>query len=203
METEGEHDNAACRCAWADLRKADYVAYHDTEWGVPQYDDRVLFEFLLLESAQAGLSWYTILQKRAAYRRAFAEFDPVRVAAYDADQVAALLADAGIVRNRLKILAAISNAQCFLRVQAEFGSFAAYLWRFVGGKPQQNAWQTQAECPITTAESDALSRDLKRRGFKFMGSTVCYAYMQAVGLVNDHIVDCFRHAEVKALARLV
>jgi DNA-3-methyladenine glycosylase I len=187
-----------CRCPWVDLSKADYVAYHDHEWGVPQFDDRVLFEFMVLESAQAGLSWYTILRKREGYRRAFDGFDPAKIALYDTAKVAELLADAGIVRNRLKVLATINNAQRFLAVQAEFGTFSAYLWDFVGGTPKVNAWRTLAECPASTAESDALSRDLKRRGFKFMGSTVCYAYMQAVGLVNDHVLDCYRRAEILA-----
>ncbi|MEW5838915.1 MAG: DNA-3-methyladenine glycosylase I [Pseudomonadota bacterium] len=195
------HSREICRCAWADPRKADYVAYHDTEWGVPVFDDGRLFEFLVLESAQAGLSWYTILQKREGYRRAFDGFDPAIIARYDADKVAELLLDAGIVRNRLKILATIHNAQCFLAVQKEFGSFAAYLWGFVGGQTRHNAWRAQAECPASTPESDAMSRDMKRRGFKFMGSTVCYAYMQAVGLVNDHVLDCFRYAEIMALTQ--
>ena len=181
-----------CRCAWVDLSKPDYVAYHDTEWGVPVHDERKLFEFLVLESAQAGLSWYTILRKREAYRQAFDGFDASVIARYDADKVAELLLNAGIVRNRLKVLATISNAQCFLSVQAEFGSFAAYVWRFVGGVPKVNTWHSQAECPATTTESDAMSKDMRRRGFKFMGSTVCYAYMQAMGMVNDHIVGCFR-----------
>ncbi len=188
------------RCGWVDVSKPDYVAYHDTEWGVPQFDDRVLFEFMLLESAQAGLSWYTILRKREGYRQAFAGFDAQQVAAFDEQRVAALLQDAGIVRNQAKIRAAIHNAQCFLHVQAEYGSFSRYLWGFVGHRPKMNHWPTQAECPTQSPESDALSKDLKRRGFKFMGSTVCYAYMQAVGLVNDHVVDCFRHAEVSRLA---
>jgi DNA-3-methyladenine glycosylase I len=194
------HDNAAdrciSRCGWVDLSKPDYVAYHDEEWGVPTYDDRRLFEFMVLESAQAGLSWYTILRKREGYRRAFDGFDPAKIAQYDAVKVEELLANPEIVRNRLKVLATITNAQHFLAVQAEFGAFNAYVWGFVGGKPKVNAWRTLAECPASTAESDALSRDLKRRGFKFMGSTVCYAYMQAVGMVNDHGLDCFRRAEI-------
>ena len=185
-----------CRCAWVDLSKPDYVAYHDTEWGVPVHDDRTLFEFLVLESAQAGLSWYTILRKREAYRQAFDGCDASIIARYDADKVAELLANAGIVRNRLKVLATINNAQRFLAVQAEFGSFSAYVWGFVGGRPQVNAWRTLAECPARTTESDALSADLKRRGFKFMGSTVCYAYMQAVGMVNDHLLGCFRREDL-------
>ncbi|MGD9889012.1 MAG: DNA-3-methyladenine glycosylase I [Halothiobacillaceae bacterium] len=194
------HDIAACadvlRCGWVDLSKPDVVAYHDTEWGVPVHDDHTLFEFLVLESAQAGLSWVTILRKREAYRQAFDGFDASMIARYDADKVAELLLNAGIVRNRLKVLATISNAQCFLSVQAEFGSFAAYVWRFVGGVPKVNTWHSQAECPATTTESDAMSKDMRRRGFKFMGSTVCYAYMQAVGMVNDHIVGCFRREDI-------
>ena len=190
-----------CRCGWVDLSKPDYVAYHDQEWGVPQFDDRVLFEFMLLESAQAGLSWYTILRKREGYRRAFDGFDPAKIALYDAAKVEALLGNTEIVRHRLKVLAAINNAQRFLEVQAEFGSFSAYLWGFVGGAPKVNAWRSLAECPSSSAESDALSKDLKRRGFKFMGTTVCYAYMQAVGLVNDHLLECFRREELLQLTR--
>ena len=182
-----------CRCPWADPNKPDYLAYHDEEWGVPVHDDRKLFEFIVLESAQAGLSWYTILRKREGYRQAFDAFDPEKISRYDDQKVAELLANSAIVRNRLKVLATINNAQRFLAIQAEFGSFDAYLWRFVGGKTLVNAWHTLAECPATTPESDALSRDLKQRGFKFMGSTVCYAYMQATGLVNDHLLDCFRY----------
>jgi DNA-3-methyladenine glycosylase I len=172
------------------------IAYYDTEWGVPVHDDRILFEFLILEGAQAGLSWSTILKKRAAYRQAFAEFDPFRVAAYDESKVAELLANPGIVRNRRKIEAAIGNARAFLAIQREFGSFDAYVWRFVGGQPKVNAWRSLAELPTTTPESEALSRDLARRGFKFIGSTICYAFMQAVGMVNDHVVDCFRYGEL-------
>ena len=182
-----------CRCPWADPSKPDYLAYHDEEWGVPVHDDRKLFEFIVLESAQAGLSWYTILRKREGYRQAFDAFDPEKISRYDDQKVAELLANPAIVRNRLKVLATINNAHRFLAIQAEFGSFDAYLWRFVGGKTLVNAWHTLAECPATTPESDALSKDLKQRGFKFMGSTVCYAYMQAVGLVNDHLLDCFRY----------
>ena len=184
-----------CRCPWADPSKPDYLAYHDEEWGVPVHDDRKLFEFIVLESAQAGLSWYTILRKREGYRQAFDAFDPEKISRYDDQKVAELLANSAIVRNRLKVLATINNAQRFLAIQAEFGSFDAYLWRFVGGKTLVNAWHTLAECPATTPESDALSKDLKQRGFKFMGSTVCYAYMQAVGLVNDHLLDCFRYGD--------
>jgi DNA-3-methyladenine glycosylase I len=183
-----------CRCAWA--RDPLNIAYHDTEWGVPQHDDRALFEFLILEGAQAGLSWTTILKKRENYRAAFDQFDPRRVAKYDAHKVAALLADPGIVRNRLKIASAIANARAFLAVQKEFGSFDAYVWRFVGGGPKQNARRTMKDVPAKTAESDAMSRDLLKRGFKFVGSTICYAFMQAVGMVNDHTLDCFRHAKL-------
>jgi DNA-3-methyladenine glycosylase I len=187
------------RCGWARGNSPHYEAYHDEEWGVPVHDDRLLFEFLILEGAQAGLSWATILNKRARYREVFDGFDPARVARYDERKVAALLADPGIVRNRLKVAAAVTNARAFLEVQREFGSFDAYLWGFVGGRPRQNAWRRLADVPARTPESDALSRDLKRRGFKFVGSTICYAFMQAVGLVNDHESGCFRHAEVKAL----
>ena len=182
------------RCGWA-KRPLD-IQYHDQEWGVPQHDDRVLFEFLILEGAQAGLSWSTILDKRQNYRRAFDNFDARKVARYDARKVANLLADPGIVRNRLKIAAAIRNAEAFLAVQKEFGSFNAYIWRFVGGQPIRNARQTLKEIPARTPESEAMSKDLLRRGFKFVGPTICYALMQAVGLVNDHLVSCFRHSEI-------
>ena len=184
------------RCPWAGSNPL-YLAYHDDEWGVPVHDDRTLFEFLLLEGAQAGLSWITILRKRDAYRRAFANFDPAAVAAFDEDQIAALLADPGIVRNRLKIRAAVDNARAFLAVQRELGSFNAYVWGFVGGQPIVNQWQSLREVPAETAESRALSADLKRRGFRFVGPTIIYAYMQAVGMVNDHLVTCFRHAPVR------
>jgi len=187
------------RCAWAPPGKPLYLAYHDEQWGVPVHDDRMLFEMLVLEGAQAGLSWETILNKRAAYRRAFDRFDPRRVAAYDARKVRALLADAGIVRNRLKIASAIGNARAFLAAQREHGSFDRYVWAFVGGAPRQNAWTHHREIPARTAESDAMSKDLKRRGFTFVGSTICYAFMQACGLVNDHTTTCFRHREVKRL----
>ncbi|MCZ7564830.1 MAG: DNA-3-methyladenine glycosylase I [Burkholderiales bacterium] len=186
------------RCAWC-LGSEQYVRYHDQEWGVPVHDDRVLFEFLILEGAQAGLSWSTILQKRAGYRQAFAGFDPRRVARFDAARRRRLLADAGIVRNRAKIEAAASNARAFLAIQDEFGSFDAYLWRLVGGHPLRNRWRTSEQVPARTRESVALSKDLVGRGFKFVGPTTCYAFMQAVGLVNDHVIDCFRHAEVSAL----
>lgn len=183
------------RCAWAGLDPL-YHEYHDREWGVPVHDDRTLFEFLILEGAQAGLSWITILRKRAAYRAAFAGFDPEGVARFDDAKVAELLADPGIVRNRLKVESAVSNARAFLKVQEEFGSFDAYQWRFVDGSPIRNAWGTVKEVPASTPVSDALSRDLKKRGFRFVGSTICYAHMQAVGMVNDHTVDCFRWREL-------
>jgi len=182
------------RCPWA--RTPLYVQYHDTEWGVPVHDERLLFEFLVLEGAQAGLSWETILNKRENYRAAFDRFDPTVVARYGAKKRQALLANAGIVRNRLKIDAAVQNAKSFLAVQEEFGSFDQYLWEFVGHEPKQNAWKSIKSVPAETAESTAMSKDLKRRGFKFVGSTICYAMMQAVGMVNDHLVDCFRHAEL-------
>ena len=182
------------RCPWAQGER--YIAYHDTEWGVPQHDDRVLFEFVLLEGAQAGLSWSTILNKRQNYRRAFSGFEPRKIARYDARKVASLLADEGIVRNRLKIGAAIQNARSFLAIQKEFGSFDAYIWQFTGGRPIRNAWRSMKELPARTAESDAMSKDLRQRGFTFVGSTICYAFMQAVGMVNDHLVDCFRYKEI-------
>ncbi len=184
------------RCPWVDLSKPDYVAYHDTEWGVPVHDDRKIFEFLLLESMQAGLSWYTVLRKRENYRRLFDDFDPVKISAYDDDRLHQLLQDAGIIRNRLKIHAAVNNARKFLQVQCEFGTFDAYIWRFVDGCPIINAFRTLRDYPSTSRESDALSKDLRKRGFKFVGSTICYAHMQATGMVNDHVVDCFRHCDV-------
>jgi DNA-3-methyladenine glycosylase I len=184
------------RCAWP---KSELdIAYHDTEWGVPAHDDRVLFEFLILEGAQAGLSWSTILKKRENYRRAFAGFDPRQVAKFDARKTRQLLNDPGIVRNRLKIAATIQNAKAFLAVQKEFGSFDAYIWRFVGGKPVQNRRRSLKDIPARTPESDAMSKDLLKRGFKFVGSTICQAFMQAVGMVNDHTVDCFRHRQCGA-----
>jgi DNA-3-methyladenine glycosylase I len=179
------------RCGWA--KGEQYIRYHDEEWGVPAHVDRTLFEFLILEGAQAGLSWSTILNKRENYRRAFDQFDPRRVAQYQAKKIRALLADAGIVRNKLKIAAAVENAKAFLRVQQEFGTFDCYIWQFVGGKPRINKWRSLRQVPARTPESDAMSKDLQRRGFKFVGSTICYAYMQAVGLVNDHLVDCIRY----------
>ena len=183
-------DSKPIRCAWA--TGAQSIRYHDEEWGVPVHDDRRLFEFLILEGAQAGLSWSTILNKRENYRRAFDGFNPKRVARYDRRKVKQLLADARIVRNKLKIAAAIENAKAFLRVQEEFGSFDRYIWQFVGGKPRVNEWKSN-RIPAQTPESDAMSKDLKRRGFKFVGSTICYAFMQAVGMVNDHVADCFRY----------
>ena len=180
------------RCAWATTPLG--IAYHDAEWGVPVHDDRVLFEFLLLEGAQAGLSWETILRKRDTYRRAFAGFEPAKVARFSPKKIAALMRDEGIVRNRLKVQSAVTNAKAFLAVQKEFGSFDAYVWRFVGGKPLVNRRRSLRDVPAKTSESDALSKDLLERGFKFVGSTICYAYMQAVGLVDDHTDDCFRRA---------
>ena len=179
------------RCPWAE-RTVLERAYHDLEWGTPLHDDRRLFEFLILEGAQAGLSWLTILRKRDAYRAAFDQFDPERVARYDQAKRAELLANPGIVRNRLKIDAAVTNARAFLAVQEKFGSFDRYVWRFVDGRPQRNAWRSMEDVPARTTESDTMSRDLKQRGFRFVGSVICYAFMQAVGMVNDHTVDCFR-----------
>lgn len=189
------------RCGWARLTNPLYVAYHDEEWGVPSHDDRHLFEMLILEGAQAGLSWETILNKREAYRRAFLRFDPRKVARFDAKKKAALMADAGIVRNRAKIESAVGNAKAFLAVQEEFGSFDAFVWRFVDGAPKQNRRATLRDIPPKTAESDALSKELLRRGFKFVGSTIVYAWMQACGLVNDHTEGCFRRAPCAKLAR--
>ncbi len=183
------------RCAWVGDDPL-YRAYHDNEWGVPVHDDKLLFEFLTLEGAQAGLTWLTILRKRSGYRDAFAGFDPEAVARFDAVKVAVLLANPGIVRNRLKVESTITNARAFLAVQQEFGSFDAYQWRFVDGTPIRNAWKTIGEVPASTSVSDAMSRDLKKRGFRFVGSTICYAHMQAVGMVNDHTVDCFRWREI-------
>ncbi len=182
------------RCAWAKNELS--IAYHDEEWGVPVHDDQRLFEFLVLEGAQAGLSWDTILKKRARYREVMDGFDPAKIAVYDARKVTALLADPGIVRNRLKIASAIRNARAFLAVQEEDGSFDAYVWRFVGGRPLQHRPRRLADVPARTAESDALSKDLARRGFNFIGSTICYAFMQATGMVNDHVVGCFRRAQI-------
>ena len=191
-------DSKKIRCAWASGEQS--IRYHDEEWGVPVHDDRRLFEFLILEGAQAGLSWSTILNKRENYRRAFDGFDPERIARYDRHKVKQLLAEAGIVRNKLKVASAIENAKAFLRVQEEFGSFDRYIWQFVGGKPRVNEWKS-SRIPAQTAESDAMSKDLKRRGFKFVGSTICYAFMQAVGMVNDHAADCFRYKPLSKARR--
>lgn len=191
---QGSAGKTPRRCAWATDELS--IAYHDAEWGAPLHDDRALFEFLILEGAQAGLSWVTILKKRAAYRAAFDGFDALKVAAYDEEKIAALLANAGIVRNRLKVRAAVRNARAFLETQKEFGSFDAYIWRFVGGRPIRNRRRAMSEVPARTAESDAMSKDLLKRGFTFVGSTICYAFMQSTGMVNDHLVSCFRHDEV-------
>ena len=186
------------RCHWA---TNDFsIRYHDEEWGVPVHDDRILFEFLILEGAQAGLSWDTILKKRENYRAAFDGFDPAKIARYDARKARKLLANPGIVRNRLKVAAAIRNAKLFADVQREFGSFDRYIWQFVGGSPKQNSRTSRGRMPARTRESDAMSEDLRRRGFKFVGSTICYAFMQAVGMVNDHAVDCFRYSETQTKA---
>ncbi len=184
------------RCPWGDTHPL-YVDYHDSEWGVPTHDDPTLFEMLVLEGAQAGLSWLTILKKRENYRRAFAGFDPRQVARFDGRRIEKLLVDDGIVRNRLKIRSAVTNARAFLTVQREFGSFDCFVWQFVDGTPKQNAWRHLKQVPAKTPESDAMSADLKRRGFTFVGSTICYAFMQATGMVNDHLIGCFRHSEVR------
>ena len=182
------------RCAWCENSSIGdlYLKYHDEEWGVPVHDEHTLFEFLILEGAQAGLSWSTILAKRENYRKAFAGFDPAKVARFTPEKIEKLLLDPGIVRNRLKVSAAVINAKAFLTVQKEFGSFDEYIWSFVGGKPLVNARKSMKDVPASTAESDAMSKDLKKRGFKFIGTTICYAFMQATGMVNDHVVDCFR-----------
>jgi DNA-3-methyladenine glycosylase I len=189
-----ERKEALVRCAWA--RNELSMRYHDEEWGMPQHDDRVLFEFLILEGAQAGLSWDTILRKRDNYRAAFDRFDPTKIARYDRRRVQQLLKNDGIIRNRLKIEGAVRNAKAFLAVKKEFGTFDRYIWQFVGGKPLVNAWKELKQVPALTKESDAMSKDLKKRGFTFVGSTICYAFMQAVGVVNDHLVDCFRYKEL-------
>lgn len=189
-------DSKKKRCEWVPDDPL-YRDYHDTEWGVPVHDDRKLFESLVLDGMQAGLSWWTILRKRENFRRAFNDFDPRKVAGYDQMKIQSLLEDEGIIRNRRKIEAAIQNAKAFLAVQKEFGSFDAYIWQFVGGKPKVNTWKTDKEIPAKTPESDTLSKDLIERGFKFVGSTICYAMMQAIGMVNDHTVDCFRYRELK------
>ena len=188
--------NNVSRCPWVDLSKADYMEYHDKEWGVPVCDDRLIFEFLSLESAQAGLSWLTVLRKRENYRRAFENFEPKKIARFDQAKIEELLLNPGIIRNRLKIEATVNNARKFLDVQKEYGSFSKYIWGFVGGKPKVNKIRKLSDYPATSKESDALSQDLKQRGFKFLGSTTCYAHMQATGLINDHSMDCFRKSEI-------
>lgn len=189
------------RCKWAEGVSLNYIEYHDTEWGVPVFDDRVQFEFLILEGAQAGLSWSTILNKRDGYRKLFAEFDPEKVARFSSKRIEKILRDPAVVRNRLKVESTITNAKAFLAVQQEFGSFSKYIWGFVDGKPVQNRLANDGDVPATSAISDALSKDLKKRGFKFVGSTIMYAHMQATGLVNDHVVGCFRHKPCVALAK--
>jgi len=188
------------RCQWCGPDPL-YIAYHDDEWGVPVHDDRLLFEFLILEGAQAGLSWLTILKKRVNYRKAFHNFDPEKIAAYSQSDINRLLADSGIVRNRLKIEAAIKNARGVIKIQEEFGSFSAFMWRYAGGAPRQNHWTSMQQLPSKTVESDLMSKDLKKRGFNFVGSTICYSLMQAVGMVNDHTTDCYRYAEISKIKR--
>jgi len=189
-------DLTHCRCPWLDLSKPDYIAYHDKEWGVPVHDDKTFFEFLILESAQAGLSWYTILKRRAGYRHAFANFDVEKVAKFDQDRVEKLMQNPNIIRNRAKINATINNARMFLNVAHEFGSFTNYIWTFVDGRTRVNNLSALSDYPATSVESDKLSKDLKKRGFKFIGSTICYAYMQACGLINDHSNDCYRKKQI-------
>ena len=186
------------RCEWGTVSQL-YIDYHDNEWGVPVHDDRMLFEFLVLEGAQAGLSWETVLKKRENYRKAFNDFDPVKVSSYGDKKIEALMGNKGIIRNRLKIASAVNNAKRFLEVQKEFGTFDAYIWQFVNGKPITNRFKSMQEIPATTKESDAMSKDLKKRGFKFVGPTICYAHMQATGMVNDHVVGCFRYKEIKKI----
>ena len=193
--------NAITRCKWAEGTGPNYIEYHDSEWGVPVWDDRVQFEFLILEGAQAGLSWSTILNKREGYRKAFANFDAVKVSRFTEKRIEKLLTDPSIVRNRLKVTSAVSNAKVFLKVQKEFGSFCDYIWGFVDGKPIQTNFRKDSQVPATSPESDALSKDLKKRGFKFVGSTIIYAHMQATGMVNDHVASCFRHKECKAMTK--
>jgi len=185
-----------CRCGWVKLSNPTYVKYHDEEWGVPVYDDETLFEFIVLESAQAGLSWETILNRREGYRLAFDNFNYHKIAAYDEAKLADLAQDARIIRNKLKIKATMTNAQAFIKIQEEFGSFSSYMWGFVGGKPIVNKFKSLSELPASTPLSDKISKDMKKRGFKFFGTTICYAHMQATGMVNDHVVDCFRYQEV-------
>ena len=194
---------AVRRCKWAEGVSLQYIEYHDTEWGVPVYDDRTQFEFLILEGAQAGLSWSTILNKREGYRKAFADFDPEKVARFTNKRVEKLLLDPSIVRNRLKVESTVTNAKAFLAVQEEFGSFCRYIWGFVDGEPIQNGFERDADVPATSQESDALSKDLKKRGFRFVGSTIIYAHMQATGMVNDHVTSCFRYKECAAMAKSV
>ena len=189
------------RCAWAGETSLAYIEYHDMEWGVPVRDDQTQFEFLILEGAQAGLSWSTILNKRDGYRKNFADFDPQKVARFTKKRIEKILGDPGIVRNKLKVNAAVTNAKAFLKVQEEYDGFCNYIWQFVDGAPKQNKFRTMKDVPATSAESDALSRDLKKRGFKFVGSTIVYAHMQATGMVNDHVVSCFRHRECAAMAK--
>ena len=192
-------DTTKKRCSWVASADALYIQYHDTEWGVPLHDDRMLFEFIILDGFQAGLSWHTILKKRDNFRRAFDDFDAEKITAYDASKRQSLLADTGIIRNRQKIDAAIQNARAYLEVQAEFSSFDRYIWQFVGGRPKVNAWKTTEDIPAKTKESEAMSKDLYQRGFRFVGPTICYAFMQAAGLVNDHVVDCFRYKEIQRM----
>jgi len=189
------------RCTWAEGGNELYIQYHDREWGVPVHEDRKQFEFLILEGAQAGLSWSTVLNKREGYRKAFAVFDPVKVARFSEKKIETLIQNPSIIRNRLKITSAVSNARAFLAIQKEYGSFDTYIWAFVGGKPLQNRWNAMADVPATSPESEALSKDLKQRGLKFVGSTIMYAHLQAAGLVNDHLISCFRYRECAALAR--
>lgn len=190
------------RCGWVDLSKPDYVEYHDKEWGVPVVDDQRLFEFLTLEAAQAGLSWYTVLRKREHYRQAFEQFDPQKVARFTVRHIDRMMQNEGLIRNRKKLEAAVNNGARFLEVQSEFGTFARYLWQFVGGQPILNCWPSIQDCPATSKESDAMSKDLKRRGFQFVGSTICYAHMQATGMVMDHTTDCFRYPKLAAPKKL-
>jgi len=189
-------EKALCRCPWLDTTKPDYVKYHDEEWGVPVHDDQKLFEYLTLESAQAGLSWYTILKRREGYRQAFANFDVQTVAKFNEVKVEQLMLDSGIIRNRLKITATINNAKRFIEIQNEFGSFSEYMWAFVSGETKVNAFKSKEDYVATSAESDAFSKDLKKRGFKFVGSTICYAHMQACGMINDHSVDCYKRSQI-------
>lgn len=193
---------AVTRCRWAEGVNLDYIEYHDKEWGVPVWDDQVQFEFLILEGAQAGLSWSTILNKREGYRKAFANFDPAKVARFTEKRIEKLLTDPSIVRNRLKVNSTVTNAQAFLKVQKEFGTFCDYIWSFVGGKPIQSNFKNDSDVPATSPESDTLSKDLKKRGFKFVGSTIMYAHMQATGMVNDHVSSCFRYKTCKSLGKV-